>query len=1138
VAFWNVDGKTGHDFDDDDLHALASYKIIFLSETRQASHHALAALFPDHDVHIQPAAKLVRGYGVAMLVHKSWSAHTKWRPLPGNDQGHQVAAVVVAAHALGLPSPLAVVGCYMPPYGSPQLNDFSCQDRYNHLLMVCQGFVGEGCFVLLGGDFNARIRDLGHSTSNDSGIHLHTLVHDGNLVLLSGRVEGDLHVTHTYQQTRISPTMTGATSRVDHVLCSPDFVTHIVSSTVRTDIAVSDHFPLDVCFLLPDGHSAASQNSLSSHWRKLKWANKEHDYAHALTGLDRDGKFQHVLDILRGSDDINHALDELIQCIISAAVDSGHSFVAPKPPAPSTTKHQPWFDHECWVARRVLRRYRNTDHPEWHLARTQYKNLLRAKKHAWRLHNIEQLIQEAHTDPKKFWSRLRQQSPLSSAASDVEACIQYFKTLFNKPSLPTSTGAAGSLDDAPDHPLNAPFTQEEINVVLSGLHNGVACGWDGVPAEFYKYAVLRDERGQVQSYILAPYLQVLFQWMFDNASLPELWGEALLTLVFKAGDPSDWGNYRPIAIIQVLSKIFALVLNNRLNNWAEAEGKRRPSQAGFRPGHNTEMNSFVLHHLIHKYKFQKKSLFCCYVDLRKAYDSTVRQSIWDRLYDLGVQGKMLHTVVSFYHRVSFSVKFAAGVTPSFDTNIGVRQGCPLSPFLFGVFIEMFHDLVQSLAPEEGGKLHCELGEILRVALLMFADDIVLISESSAGLQKLLSLLHRFCCEKDMEVNVAKTKVVVYNATFQTSSDRARSFSIGDLLIARASEYKYLGLLAPSNHTIKGVMAAVAQRGNAAKAALYKRFGQLGIASNILLQRNLFDAIVSPNLTFGCVVWGPWLLDADVANKAFASNIERCRLSFYRMLLQVKSSTPSWCVYRELGEYPLFLYVVRQCLQFYHKLLTRFDYAPWAKVALLDSWQMFQTHGGAFQDNWFYKLTKFLHDVGVQHAHVGEHGVWAYDLGVVEQCMRDKCHNVFIVDPPSKVDYYHRLFASPLPPLNAAWNFQPYLNLAWPSHKVAALARFRLRSHYLAIETGTWRNTSMAARVCVRCTMGAVDDEQHYLFDCPAFTEVRQRLPVLFAHEAVTDIASLSAYPRDGPDWAKLIKDCIRFLLAAGCIFRS
>jgi hypothetical protein len=343
-------------------------------------------------------------------------------------------------------------------------------------------------------------------------------------------------------------------------------------------------------------------------------------------------------------------------------------------------------------------------------------------------------------------------------------------------------------------------------------------------------------------------------------------------------------NYRPIAVIQVLSKVFALVLNNRLTVWAEQNDKRKPSQAGFRPVYGTELNSFVLHHLIVKYKFQHKSLHCCYVDLRKAYDSTIRQHVWDRLYDLGVKGKMLHALAAFYRQVTFSVKFNEGLSEAFEANVGVRQGCPLSPFLFGVFIEILHDMIHDFMKDLNIELGGRLGESaarLLVPLLMFADDIVLIAESAADLQRLLDILADFCTHHKMCVNFGKTKVVVYHATYQKAKDRKHAYHIGGRLLEVASEYKYLGLLTPARNTTENMAAAVADRGKAAQGALFKRYAHLGIDSNALLKRNLFDAIVVPNLTYGCEVWGPWLLNAAVGDHAFDNAVEAVRVSFYR-----------------------------------------------------------------------------------------------------------------------------------------------------------------------------------------------------------------------------------------------------------------
>jgi hypothetical protein len=75
-----------------------------------------------------------------------------------------------------------------------------------------------------------------------------------------------------------------------------------------------------------------------------------------------------------------------------------------------------------------------------------------------------------------------------------------------------------------------------VCVVLRALHSACGCGTDGVPAEFFKYAVKRDRSGRVESYLLAPYLAQLFDWCFQHGTAPDDWGLALLTMIHKGGN--------------------------------------------------------------------------------------------------------------------------------------------------------------------------------------------------------------------------------------------------------------------------------------------------------------------------------------------------------------------------------------------------------------------------------------------------------------------------------------------------------------------------------------------------------------------------------------------------------------------------
>jgi hypothetical protein len=99
-----------------------------------------------------------------------------------------------------------------------------------------------------------------------------------------------------------------------------------------------------------------------------------------------------------------------------------------------------------------------------------------------------------------------------------------------------------------------------------------------------------------------------------------------------------------------------------------------------------------------------------------------------------------------------------GLTPTFLCHIGVKQGCPLSPLLFGLFIDGLEKQLNALE----GDAPLMLGQ-LAIRLLLYADDLALMSHTPAGLQKQLDVLQAFCYERQLTVNVNKTKVVVFEA---------------------------------------------------------------------------------------------------------------------------------------------------------------------------------------------------------------------------------------------------------------------------------------------------------------------------------------------------------------------------------------
>ncbi len=120
-------------------------------------------------------------------------------------------------------------------------------------------------------------------------------------------------------------------------------------------------------------------------------------------------------------------------------------------------------------------------------------------------------------------------------------------------------------------------------------------------------------------------------------------------------------------------------------------------------------------------------------------------------------------------------------------HMGLRQGCPLSPTLFGIFFDGLHDYLLAWAPAVG--VHLRSGRW--VSSLVYADDAVLLSWTSHGLQHLIDGMHQFCHSMGLTISPTKTEVVVFHP--QPSNSQPTWHVHGNILPVSPS-FNYLGLI--------------------------------------------------------------------------------------------------------------------------------------------------------------------------------------------------------------------------------------------------------------------------------------------------------------------------------------------------------
>ena len=140
-------------------------------------------------------------------------------------------------------------------------------------------------------------------------------------------------------------------------------------------------------------------------------------------------------------------------------------------------------------------------------------------------------------------------------------------------------------------------------------------------------------------------------------------------------------NYRPIYLLSIIGKLYTSILNNRLLEWCERSEKFGEEQGGFRPARATTDQAFILNEIVRARKGRGLNTHIAFLDVRKAYDTVCRDGMMKRLIDIGVNGKMARVIRNIYKVVKSSVILGEDLTDWFEIDVGVRQGCTLSPLL-------------------------------------------------------------------------------------------------------------------------------------------------------------------------------------------------------------------------------------------------------------------------------------------------------------------------------------------------------------------------------------------------------------------------------------------------------------------------
>ena len=322
--------------------------------------------------------------------------------------------------------------------------------------------------------------------------------------------------------------------------------------------------------------------------------------------------------------------------------------------------------------------------------------------------------------------------------------------------------------------IDEEISKDEIRDILKKLKDGKAAGLDTIPYEMYKYG------GEW----VVENLHRLYKRIWRERRVPKEWNDTVVALLYKGGNKSQKRieSYRPITLSNTNSRVMGGIVNNRLRSEFESQNILSEEQNAFRADRRGEDNVFCVKELVEMCVREGKRAYFGFLDIEKAYDRVDRGILLGLLEKIGIPERIVSIIGSMYTDTRSKYKLGDMHTDYVELGRGVRQGCTLSPLLFNLYTE---ELMHRVKRVGNG---IQIGDE-KLSILMYADDIVIMTESREDMQECLNAVETYANDFKVKFGAAKSQVLVVSGPDEPEED----WHIGDTVIKQTKEYKYLGV---------------------------------------------------------------------------------------------------------------------------------------------------------------------------------------------------------------------------------------------------------------------------------------------------------------------------------------------------------
>lgn len=386
------------------------------------------------------------------------------------------------------------------------------------------------------------------------------------------------------------------------------------------------------------------------------------------------------------------------------------------------------------------------------------------------------------------------------------------------------------VDEFPPIDIEHPFvfgstTAAEVKSIIMRLNNTKSMGVDNISVETVKKC----------ADALSPLLSAIINKSFEEGIFPDILKIVKTIPIFKKGSKLDANNFRPIALMSVISKIFEMAFKRRLLLFITENNLLCNKQYGFRENSNTSAALFDIVSYIQMELEKKNKVAAIFLDLKKAFDSVDIEILVFKLKKLGICHLAQKWILSYLSKRIQRVQIDEQFSSDLEINIGVPQGSILGPLLFLLFINDIKSL------------QCQGN------FFLYADDIALVcnGQDNSSLQNSMNedmhLIKSWIKNNKLILNVEKTKVMI----FKNRDISLIKVVFDGMPIENVNTFKYLGFVLDSQLNFKQHVATLFSK----LSSIAGVFRRVGPHIHQHLKRQLFYAFFHSNTLYGIILWG-------------------------------------------------------------------------------------------------------------------------------------------------------------------------------------------------------------------------------------------------------------------------------------------